>query len=158
MKKMKIYLDSSVISHLEALDTPEKMQDTVGLWVDIKVGEYDIVLSEMVFVEIDRCHNPKRDMLYHSLSEIEYTTIEINDEVEKIAEQIISLGILKRNSIDDCTHIACAIFSGCNYLVSWNFKHMVNVKTINGVRAITNLNGYNSIDIITPSMLVCRED
>ena len=31
--------------------------------------------------------------------------------------------------------------------ISWNFKHIVNVKTIRGVRAITNMEGYKMIEI-----------
>ena len=36
MKKLKLYLDTSVISHLDAPDTPEKMADTLALWEDLK--------------------------------------------------------------------------------------------------------------------------
>jgi hypothetical protein len=55
-------------------------------------------------------------------------------------------------------HIGTAVASQCAYIVSWNFKHMVNVKTIKGVRAITNLYGYNNIDIVQPTMLVEKGD
>jgi len=42
--KVKIYLDTSVISHLQATDTPEKMADTLLLWEDIKAGIYEVVI------------------------------------------------------------------------------------------------------------------
>lgn len=83
---------------------------------------------------------------------------EITDEIKSIATQIIQLGILKEKSRDDCLHIATAVANQCDYILSWNFKHMVNVRTIKGVRAITNLCGYNNIDIIQPTMLVEKED
>ncbi|MDR3020616.1 MAG: hypothetical protein LBU66_06910 [Treponema sp.] len=72
--------------------------------------------------------------------------------------EIIRLGILKEKDRDDCVHIGTAIVSQCDYIVSWNFKHMVNVKTIKGVRAITNLHGYSNVDIVQPTMLVEKED
>ncbi|MDR3586035.1 MAG: hypothetical protein P4L59_12040 [Desulfosporosinus sp.] len=43
MNKIKIYLDTSVISHLEAEDTPEKMQDTVDFWQELLKGQYHFV-------------------------------------------------------------------------------------------------------------------
>jgi hypothetical protein len=47
VKKLKIYLDTSVISHLDTPDTPEKMADTRRLWDAIKLGVFDAVLSNM---------------------------------------------------------------------------------------------------------------
>ena len=44
-----------------------------------------------------------------------------------------------------------------DYIVSWNFKHIVNVRTVNGVRAITNLRGYNDIDLVAPTYFLGYE-
>ncbi|MCL2089156.1 MAG: PIN domain-containing protein [Oscillospiraceae bacterium] len=154
MNKTRLFIDTSVISHLDAPDTPDKMQDTHKLWDEIKTGVYDILISDIVIEEIARCSQPKLDKLLGYLAEIEYQRIDSNDEIEEIAAQIIELKILKEKSRDDCMHIGAAIAGKCDYLVSWNFKHMVNVKTIKGVRAVTNLLGYNNIDIIQPTMLV----
>jgi hypothetical protein len=66
--------------------------------------------------------------------------------------------ILTAKSFDDCIHIATAVVNECNYIVSWNFKHIVNVKTIRGVRAVTDLQGYKNIDIIQPTMLIEHEE
>ena len=154
MKKLKLYLDTSVISHLEAPDTPEKMQETLALWKDIKAGKYEIVISSVLVEEIEKCIQPKKSIMYDFLSEIDYETIKSDSVIDEIGSEIIRLGILTEKSWDDCLHIACAIVSSCNYIVSWNFKHMVNIKTINGVRAITNLLGYSSIDIIAPPSLL----
>ena len=46
---------------------------------------------------------------------------------------------------------------GCDCIISWNFKHIVNIKTIRGVRAITNLKGYKYIEILNPSVLLESE-
>ena len=64
---------------------------------------------------------------------------------------------MKQKSFDDCQHIAAAILAGCDVITSWNFKHIVNVKTIRGVRAITNLEGYKMIEIWNPSVLLESE-
>ena len=56
-----------------------------------------------------------------------------------------------------CQHIAAAVINNCDCIISWNFKHIVNIKTIRGARAITNLEGYKGIDIINPSALLESE-
>ena len=64
----------------------------------------------------------------------------------------------KKKSIDDCQHIAAAILSGCDMITSWNFKHIVNVKTIKGIKVITTMEGYKDLLIYPPPVLLESED
>lgn len=157
MRKMKVYLDISVISYLQQEDAPERMRDTQALWRLFEEGRYDICLSQVTLDEVSECPEPKRTVLYEYLSRIFYKKLVITDEVLRIANQIIELGILTPKSIDDCQHIATAVVYGCDCIISWNFKHIVNIKTIRGVRAITHLEGYKDIDIMNPSVLLGGE-
>ena len=153
--KTKIYLDTSVISYLKQDDSPERTASTLQLWEELKTRtDLEICLSDITLAEISECHEPKRSFMRNKLKEINYTILQSGLESEKLADEIIRLGILSEKSRDDCYHIAIAVLEACNYIVSWNFKHLVNVKTINGIRAITNLKGYRPIDIITPEMLI----
>ena len=148
MRKLKVYLDTSVISYLSQEDAPGRMKDTLELWKDFVNGKYDIYLSQVTLDEIEKCSESKRNKLYDYLSDIEYTKLEINEEIIELAQKIIDMGILRPKSFDDCQHIAAAVVNACDCIISWNFKHIVNIKTIRGVRAITNLEGYKGIDII----------
>lgn len=154
MRKLKVYLDTSVISHLDQQDAPEKMADTRRFWEQVKLGEYDAVLSDITLAEIGDCSEPKRGVLFEYLRQIPFTTIESNDVTAAIAERLIELGVLRRKSFDDCQHIAAAIVGGCDVIVSWNFKHIVNHKTMSGVKAVTALEGYNDLLIYTPTILI----
>lgn len=78
--------------------------------------------------------------------------------MELVAHKIIDMGVLTNKSYDDCQHIAAAVVAECNCIISWNFKHIVNIKTIHGVRAITNLTGYKPIDILSPTVLLESEE
>ncbi len=157
MRKLKVYLDTSVVSYLSQEDSPERMKDTLELWKDFVNGKYEIYLSQITIDEIEKCSEPKRNVLYDHLSDIEYTKLEINTEIVELAQKIIDMGILRPKSFDDCQHIAVAVVNNCDCILSWNFKHIVNIKTIRGVRAITNLEGYKGIDIINPSALLESE-
>ena len=154
-RKTKIYLDTSVLSYLNQEDSPDRMKATLQFWEEIKNRDDIIIyLSDVTVAEVSDCYEPKRSFMMNKLKEIQFTLLTKDDDAELLAKQIIDLGILNNKSHDDCLHIAIAVLEACNYIVSWNFKHLVNVKTINGVRAITNLKGFSPIDIITPEMLI----
>lgn len=153
-KKLKLYLDTSVISHLDAKDTPEKMADTLALWEEIKAGKYEIVISDVTTREIDQCNVEKLARLEHFMSQISFESIVTTPQMEEIAQKFIDLSILTKKSFDDCLHIAAAIVGEADVIVSWNFKHIVNHKTIQGAKAITALEGFREILIYSPSVII----
>ena len=154
MRKLKVYLDTSVISYLSQEDAPEKMTDTRKLWKMFREGKYEVFLSNVTLEEISACPEPKRSQLREYMEQISYTILSVTDEVTAVARKIIDMGILTAKSFDDCQHIAAALTGGCDCIISWNFKHIVNIRTIRGVRAVANLEGYPAIDILNPSVLL----
>lgn len=54
---------------------------------------------------------------------------DLKNEAQRIADIIVNMKILSEKSIDDCTHIGVALSNQLDYIISWNFKHMVNVKS-----------------------------
>ena len=159
MKKFKIYLDTSAIGYLSEQTSPKEMGEMHQLWDAIKHGEYNVVISPVVIDELMANSNvEKRNELLNYLSQIEYDIASINEEISAIAKLIIQNGILTEKSYNDCLHIALAISSGCDCLVSFNFKHLVNIRTMKGVRAISNLQGYGNIDIVSAITLIQKGD
>ena len=157
-RKLKVYLDTSVVSYLMQVDAPDETKITLRLWEKFKTGIYDIYLSQVDFTEMDKCEEPKLSFLKSKLNEIDYEILEIKDSTQKLATEIINMGILTNKSFDDCTHIAVAIENECDIIVSWNFKHTVNIKTINGIRAITLLKNQKNINILNPLTLLEMEE
>lgn len=158
MQKLKVYLDTSVISYLYQEDAQEKMQDTLQLWERFKEQQYEVYISDIVINEISGCTEEKLNILMDYLDQIEYHLIATNEDTVGLAEKFIDFGILKQKSFDDCQHIASAILAGCDIIISWNFKHIVNIKTIRGVKVITTLEGYKDLLIFPPSVLLESEE
>ncbi|MDR0640940.1 MAG: PIN domain nuclease [Treponema sp.] len=158
MKKLKIYLDTTIISYLDQTEKPERMAETHKLWDKIKAGEFEVVISDIDIAEVNGCNEEKRNKLYNYLSQIQYTFINSDEKSVDIATKMINLDILKKKSFLDCQHIANAIVTDCDAIVSWNFRHIVNHKTMMGVKAITALEGYNDLLIYAPSILVGEGD
>ena len=158
MRKLKLYMDTSVLSHLYADDTPEKMLDTNRLWQDLTKGEYDIFISPAVTEELDECREPKRSQIYQKLKEVRFQLLAKTNEVSQLANEYINHGVLKEKSFDDCMHIAFAVAYNCDVIISWNFKHLVNFRTINKVKIVNAINQYREVSIITPTMLLEEAD
>ncbi|MBC7765933.1 MAG: PIN domain-containing protein [Hyphomonadaceae bacterium] len=158
MKKLKIYIETSVVSHLQADDVPEKMEITLKFWEDLKKGLYDIVLSEAVIIELSKCYEPKRNLLREFLDQINYDIIEIDDEADNLATRYINEGVVPSKCYEDALHIALASISGCKVILSWNFKHIVRVKTVLGANGINKLEGYGEIEIASPESMLEEGD
>jgi len=69
--------------------------------------------------------------------------------------------IVKQNQLlisdkhqNDRLHIGCSLVCGADVLISYNFRHLVNIKTIRGVRAISLSNGYPIIEITTAKIVM----
>ena len=154
MRKLKLYLDTSVISHLDAPDRPDRMEDTFKLWEMLQSGVYNVILSSVDFMELAKCSEEKRAVFADFLTRIQYRYVDITDEMLKTAEHFISMKILTRKSFVDCQHIAAAIHSGCDLVVSWNFQHMVNIRVIKGAKIITTIEGHKDVLICSPNMLI----
>lgn len=118
--KQRLYLDTSIISFLKAEDSPEKMQDTVILWNNIKNNVYDVVISDLTIEELEKCLEPKRSYMFEKLKEIEMTVVKIENNVDELSRDFIKAGILKEKSFDDCRHIATAIMAKCDMGASKN--------------------------------------
>ena len=121
------------------------MTDTGQLWEMFREEKYDVYLFTVTLEEIENCPETKRSRLSDCLEQINYTSVRINSSVAEIAEQIIEMGILTKKSYDVCQHIRAAIISKCDCIISWNFKHIVKIKTIRGIRTKTNLKSLKPI-------------
>jgi predicted nucleic acid-binding protein len=157
VKKLKIYLDTSVISHLHADDVPEKMAKTLEFWDCIELEEYVVYISDLVAAEIEECLEPKKSFLKQKMDKVPLEVIEISDETVALAEKYVSEGVFSSKYMDDATHVAAASVIGCTAIVSWNFKHIVKLKTIIGVNGINRFMGYGEIEIITPEIIIEEE-
>ena len=154
-KKIKLYLDTSVISHLEAPDTPEKMADTSALWENLKFRpDIEIVISELTLRELNECKQPKLQFLLEKLNEFDYLFLEISKDDKNLADYYLKNAVLTEKSIDDLLHIAVATLNDCRYILSWNFKHFVNPKTTHAVWSVNKMLNLPEINIVSPSIML----
>ena len=152
----KVYLDTSAISYLQQDDSAEKTAITRKFWESVKEHKFFVYLSDVTLEELLRCPEPKRGILFDFLREVTYTEIASTrcEGFDRIVQAVKEAGILSKRSIADISHIAAAIHARCDVIASWNFKHMSNRRTVNGVRTVALQNSCGSIDIMTPEQIM----
>ena len=84
--------------------------------------------------------------------------VETTDEAVDIATQCITEKVVGQTSFDECLHIALATINRADFLLSWNFKHIVNVQRIQGYNSINIKNGYKLLEIRSPRDFMTYED
>jgi hypothetical protein len=84
--------------------------------------------------------------------------LDTTDEAVDLATEYISEKVVGQTSYSDCLHIALATINRADFLVSWNFKHIVNVQRIRGYNSINIKNGYRQIEIRSPREFEKYED
>ena len=76
--------------------------------------------------------------------------IAISPEAEELATAYIQDGAISRSMRADALHIALATVARADVLVSWNFKHIVNLKRIHAYNAVNLKRGHPFLEIRTP--------
>ena len=149
--KLSLYLETSVIGAY--LDNGEPFRrDLTIRWWEHELSEYQAYSSILVQRELERTAEPHRSGYLNLLKPIEQ--LELLEEVAILAEGYIERGIFHRKYISDAIHVATASYHKIDYLVTWNFGHLANVRKQARIRLFNTTAGFFSPLIITPEFLV----
>ncbi len=159
MKKIKIYLDTSVINFLFADDSPEKKEITKQFFDSfIKTGIYETYVSIFVLEEINNTTDSlKRDLLSDVIKNYPVQIIDTSaDEaaIDLLSDEYIKQQVVPGNKIFDALHVAACTLFEIDFLVSWNFKHLANVNREKKFITVNLALNYNyPLRIVTPENL-----
>ncbi|MCL1946345.1 MAG: type II toxin-antitoxin system VapC family toxin [Chitinivibrionia bacterium] len=150
-KITSLYLDTSIFGGY--YDEIFK-QDTRLLFDKIKTGNYIVFVSDLVERELEKAPENVRNLL----EDIKYQSIKVSQECRDLADEYIKEKVVGETSRDDCNHIATATIFNVDYLVSWNFKHIVNVEKMKGYNSVNTKNGYKHLEIHSPKDMGVYDD
>jgi predicted nucleic acid-binding protein len=149
--KQSLYLETSVVGAY--LDNGEPFRrDLTIRWWEHEMPEYRAVISPLVVRELERVPEPHRTGYLKLAGQLEQ--VELTDEAAILAEGYITRGIFHRKYIADALHVAVASFHKIDYLVTWNFGHLANVRRQARVRLFNTAAGFFVPMIVTPEFLV----
>ena len=127
------------------------------LFEKVKLGQIICVYSDLSETELKNApENIKNFFINLPKENTEF--VEVTEEAYLLAEKYLAEKVVGPTSADDCRHIAVATLNKVDVLVSWNFKHIVNVYRIRGYNSVNLRLGYSVIDIRSPKEIVGNEN
>jgi predicted nucleic acid-binding protein len=155
MEREKLYLDTSVASAYFDERNPRRMEITRAFWLQT-FQEYALSVSEVTIREILKTSDKERRQemldLVAPLSVFRY-----NSRAEQLSRDYLVGNLVPPSQIDDAQHIAIATENGFDFLVSWNFSHMVTARTQKRLPVINAKSGYfKQLYIVSPEAFLER--
>jgi len=151
MKKESLYLDTSVPSAYYDERAQERKDATIKFWKEV-LPHYQVYVSEITVKELD---DTKDENLRKRLRRLikGFKILKSNKKIRDLAKVYVERGIFPERYVDDALHVALTTFYEVSYLVSWNFEHLVKVKTRKWVNSVNILEGFREIEIVSPQEL-----
>ena len=162
MTKLRIYLDTSVISFLFADGAPEKRDLTREFFEGyVAPRVHEVWISGVVIRELRRTRDAAhRSELLAVVTKykLERLPMEPEEQVVALAEAYVREGVIPEKKYDDALHVAVSTMRGMDVLVSWNFQHLANVSRERRVSAVNEANGYFRLLRITTPLEVMNHE
>ncbi len=153
-KKLRVYLDTSVLNFYYADETPDKRDATVEFFSEIEEEVYIAHISDVVLEEINKAPEQTKLKLLGLVSRYNLVELKTTPEVRNLASKYVKHSIIPEDFFADALHIAIAVLNDIDIVVSWNLEHIVKVKTRRGVNGINKIEGYREIEIGTPEEVI----
>jgi predicted nucleic acid-binding protein len=150
----RIYIDTSVLG---GYFDDEFEGDTKLFFRRVFEKDFDVYISEISEIELIPAPQYVEALLLKIPAECLHR-LEFTKEAQELAQRYLQEKILGPGSLNDAYHIALATVNRIDVLVSWNFKHIVNLDKIILFNAINMKHGYPPIDIRAPKELIRYED
>lgn len=152
--KQRLYIDTSVFGGYYDKEFKEFTKPLIDRLLN---NEFILLFSVVTQDELENAPARVKELVKNLKAE-STETIEITEEAVELASNYIENKVVGKTSYADCLHIALATIHNATFLVSWNFKHIVNVQRIRGYNSINIKNGYKQLEIRSPRDLIIYED
>lgn len=146
---MRLYLDTSVVGAMFDLE-PADRKETEIFFESAKSRGDNLFISDVVLDEIARAPEHLRFSLIRIVNELRPLVLPESRETLALADAYVTSRVVPTSSRDDARHVAIATVGGADALVSWNFKHLVNLRRRRLVHSVNVRLGYPLIELVSP--------
>ncbi|MDZ4860147.1 MAG: PIN domain-containing protein [Candidatus Hydrogenedentes bacterium] len=150
MRRLRLYIDTSVIGG--CLDNEFRI-DSEAILDMAKDGRIILVVSNIMLRELESAPVEVQARFF-SLPPKCVEEIEFDVESIYLRDQYLARGIVGPASSVDAHHVALAVVSRADMIVSWNFRHIVHFEKIQGFNSVNIAEGYPQIAIYSPKEVV----
>ncbi len=145
-----LYLDTSVLG---GYFDDEWRQPTRELWRQMEGGLWRFVSSDVTTREMVDAPEWVRDLFAQTFNDLD-ALIKFDDEMAELAAAYIGQRVVTAKYEDDARHVAACTLARVDHLISWNFRHLVNVQRAAGFNGVNLLKGYPAVSIVNPLEII----
>ena len=146
--KLRVYLDTSVFSAYHDGRVPERQRETQEFWP--RLDGFLASTSELARQELSQATDEAlRPKLLQLLGQV--VVHPLTEEMTVIARRYVEHGIFSPVMLNDAIHVAAAVVSDQDVLLSWNFRHLVNRRRRAEINALNASSGLRTLEILAPS-------
>lgn len=153
--KSRIYVETSVVSFYHEVRTEPDMvarRDWTRKFWDLASEEYTLLTSIAVLEELDRGSFPNKQAALDLVSGL--SLLQNTEEIDLIVDVYIQRMIMPADPGGDARHLALASFHKCDFLLTWNYKHLANANKFGHIRKVNDILGLYSPSMVTPMELL----
>ncbi len=154
--KPKVYLETTIPSYLTAWPTRDLLrsahQQVTREWWRDRRADFDLFVSEFVIREVSAGDPLAAADRLRALEGV--PILKSNDASTDLALELERGGTLPEKAAVDVLHIALAVVSGMDYLLTWNCSHIANATLWGRIETICRSCGYHPPIICTPMELL----
>ena len=147
---MRIYIDTSVIGGYFDEEFKEWSKRLID---EFKIGKKTVIISDVTLGELEDAPKHVRELI-GTIPEKQKEIVLLDDEARELSSLYIKEKIVTPKSLLDTRHIAIATINRADILVSWNFKHIVNLAKIRLYNAVNLKYGYPLLEIRSPMEVI----
>ena len=153
--KPRVYIETSIVSYLSARPSKHsessRRQDAAQHWWEHERQKYDLVAADIVRVEASQGDPAAAALRMKVLAEV--ALLPLDDGILVLAKKLLAPGGIPGEAEVDAVHVAAASIYRCEYLLTWNLRHIANAQIRRTLERILKTHGYPVPTICTPEDL-----
>lgn len=157
--KSKVYVETSIPSFYYEVRPEAEMvarRRWTQLWWEQAENDYLLVTSVGVLDELNSGNYPNRDEAVALIAHL--PQVKVDPAVGDIVEAYIFHKLMPKDPAGDALHLALASYHRCDFLLTWNCRHLANANKFGHIRRINQMLGLYVPLLVTPLELLGGKD
>jgi hypothetical protein len=155
----RVYLETTIPSFYHEVRTEPEMlarRSWTREWWDDHRSHFDLVTSEAVLDELENGEFPQKSDALVLMQSI--PLLEINEAIGEIVAAYIKHHVMPADPVGDALHLALASFHQCDFLRTWNCRHLANANKFAHIRRVNGILGLFVPVLVTPLELLGEKE
>lgn len=158
MPKPRVYVETTIPSfYYDFRDSPavvERRELTRKWWADA-TGQYELFTSSTVLEELAEGRREWAKLRMELVRDL--PLLVPSAEIDDIVEVYVLHRLMpSRPGTADATHLALASLNHCDFIVTWDSRHLANPNKVTHIRRINSALNLHVPELVTPQELAGR--